>query len=113
MIAIFVDTNVLVYVRDSGKAEKKIRAEDWLGELWLHDAGRISTQALIEYYAVVTRKLARSLTLEKAREDVRLLQEWNPLHPDPALFERAWQAHDAYSLSWWDALIVAAADKQH
>jgi predicted nucleic acid-binding protein len=40
---------------------------------------------------------------------VRDLTAWQPVAADLALLERAWRLEARYSLSWWDALIVAAA----
>ena len=40
---------------------------------------------------------------------VRELASWQPLPIDLAVLERAWLLEERYSLSWWDALIVAAA----
>ena len=34
---------------------------------------------------------------------------WKPVAIDLAVLERAWLLQQRYSLSWWDALIVAAA----
>ena len=49
----------------------------------------------------------------KARSIVRKLMSWQPVSVDEALLERAWLLQDHYSLSWWDALIVAAAQSSN
>jgi predicted nucleic acid-binding protein len=41
--------------------------------------------------------------------DVRSLIEWQPVPADAAVMEGAWFLQDRYGLSWWDALIVSAA----
>jgi predicted nucleic acid-binding protein len=106
---IFVDTNVLVYRRDSAQGEKQARAEDWMERLWAERSGRLSFQVLQEYYVTVTSKLRPGLDLEAARNDVRSLLAWHPVTVDAGVVESAWVIQDRYQLSWWDALIVAAA----
>jgi len=39
---LFVDTNLLVYFRDSSEPEKQHIAENWLRALWRNRLGRIS-----------------------------------------------------------------------
>ncbi|MDZ7736189.1 MAG: PIN domain-containing protein [Gammaproteobacteria bacterium] len=107
----FVDTHVFVYARDAGEAEKQPGAAAWLEWLWHERLGRISYQVLIEYYQVVTRKLSPGLDIETARQDVRDLLAWRPVAVDDAVLEQAWQVQDRFSLSWWDALIVGAAQR--
>lgn len=105
----FVDTNVLIYARDLADPPKQARAEEWMARLWRSRRGRLSIQVLQEYYAVATRKLKPGLPVESAREDVRLLMAWRPLSINERVIEQAWTAQDRYNLSWWDALIVSAA----
>jgi predicted nucleic acid-binding protein len=46
-----------------------------------------------------------------AREIVRDLSHWTPLEASLGLVEQAWGWMDAAQLSYWDALIVAAAER--
>jgi predicted nucleic acid-binding protein len=108
-VTIFVDTNVLVYRRDAGVAEKQSRAQAWMERLWAERTGRLSYQVLQEYYVTVTSKLKPGLEVEAARNDVRALLAWHPVTVDAAVVESAWAVQDRYGLSWWDAQIVAAA----
>jgi predicted nucleic acid-binding protein len=107
---VFVDTSVLVYSRDSRVAAKQERAEEWLGFLWDTRRGRISRQVLHEYYVTVTRKLKPGLPIAEARADARALFHWM-LPVEPArVIEAAWAFQDRCALSFWDALIVGAAE---
>jgi predicted nucleic acid-binding protein len=106
---VFVDTNVLVYVRDRTDEDKQRRAAEWLASLWEARVGRLSVQVLQEYYVVMTRKLDPPRPQEEVREDVLALTAWRPTVVEPALMEQAWDIEDRFGLSWWDALIVAAA----
>jgi predicted nucleic acid-binding protein len=106
---VFVDTNVLVYARDSTDADKHRRALGWMAGLWETRSGRLSWQVLHEYYVTVTRKLDPPRSRDEAREDVTSLVTWRPVALGLPAIDLAWRIEDRYGLSWWDALIVAAA----
>ena len=106
---VFVDTNVLVYRSDASDPVKQARADAWFGFLWRSRAGRLSFQVLQELYSTLTRKMRPGFDDREAREIVRELTAWKPIPVDRPVLERAWSLEDRCSLSWWDALIVAAA----
>jgi len=105
----FVDTNVLVYRRDSSEPRKQQQATDWMTHLWDTGTGRLSFQVLQEFYITVTEKLQPGLDPNSARSDVRTLLAWSPICIDARVVEGAWLVQDRYRLSWWDSLIVSAA----
>jgi predicted nucleic acid-binding protein len=109
---VFVDTNVFVYARDPRDPAKQARAEEWLGVLWRDFAGRTSMQVLSEYYYNVTRKLVPGVAPDEAWLDTKFLLAWDPLPVDSALLRRAREIEQRWQLSWWDSLIVAAAQLQ-
>lgn len=106
---VFVDTNVLVYLRDSRTPEKQARCAEWMSFLWESRAGRLSAQILQEYYVTVTGKLDPGMPAEEARDDVMALATWSPRSIDLDLVESAWEVQDRWGFSFWDGLIVAAA----
>jgi predicted nucleic acid-binding protein len=112
-VTVFVDTNVLVYARDSSETSKQPVAEAWLRELWMEQRGRTSIQVLSEYYTTVTRKLVPGLAPDEAWEDVTALLSWQPQAIDRGVLVRAREIERRHSLSWWDATIVAAAQLQN
>ena len=64
---VFVDTNVLVYLFDQGEPGKRAIAKEIFRQyerLWL------STQVLQEFFVVVTRKLERPLSPDRALQSV-------------------------------------------
>jgi predicted nucleic acid-binding protein len=109
---VFVDTNVHLYTKDARDAAKQIRANEWLTWCWMQRAGRISTQVLNEYYNNAITKFKAVVTLEKAREQVRMLRLWQPPHLDTYTVDGAWAMQDKYKLSYWDALIMSSAQQQ-
>ena len=109
---VFVDTNVFVYARDARDAAKQARAAEWIARLWREQLGRTSVQVLSECYAVVTRKLMPRVAPDRAREDAKALFSWRPQPIDEALKRRAWEVEQRHRLSWWDSMVVGAAQLQ-
>ena len=108
-MSVFVDTNVLVYARDLSVPRKQERAYEWMSALWASRLGRTSVQVLNEYYVTVTRKLSPALPAKDARTDVGDLRAWVPMPISASLLDSAFAAEDRFGLSYWDSLIVAAA----
>jgi len=109
---IFVDANVLIYAYDSNAPVKSLRAREWLTRLWRERTGRTSMQVLNEYYYNVTRKLRPGLPGDIAWEDLTTYFAWRPLPVDETLVRRAREIERRYQLSWWDSMVVAAAQLQ-
>lgn len=107
--SVFVDTNILVYARDTSEPEKQAVAENLLKHLFEQRIGRISAQVLNEYYVTVTQKLKPGMSSEDAWADVMVFQHWNPVPVDLRLLEQGYLFQQQYCLSWWDALILGAA----
>ena len=109
MSAEFIDTNVLLYAYDSTETERQPAARARLDRLWRERSGRTSLQVLQEFYVNATRPKKPVLAVRDARRVVEDLLAWKPVVPDGALIASAWDLQDRFSVSWWDALIVAAA----
>ena len=105
----FVDSNVLLYYVDPVEARKRARAMEWLNQLWMSGRGRLSWQVLHEFYWNAVRKMR--LEPARAREIVEDLSHWRPVQASLGLVQQAWQWMDAAQLSYWDALVVAAAER--
>jgi predicted nucleic acid-binding protein len=114
MIArIFVDTNVFVYARQATEPAKQSVAARWLGRLWEEQTGRTSVQVLNEYYTTLTRKIKPPMPPADAWDDVKSLIAWNPQPMDLELLHRGREIELRHRLSWWDSLIVGAAQLQN
>ena len=72
-------------------------------------AGRLSWQVLHEFYWNSVKKMR--LSPAKAREMVEDLSHWRPVYTSLGLVQQAWQWMDVAQLSYWDALILAAAER--
>jgi len=106
-VFVFVDSNVFLYALDDADRKKQQAARVWRTELWRSHRGRVSFQVLGEFYVNALR--IRPAAREAARAEARDLLAWNPVVADGALLERGWKIQDRYQLSYWDAMIVAAA----
>jgi predicted nucleic acid-binding protein len=105
----FVDTNVLVYAHDADAAGKHATARALLAGLWDSRGGSLSTQVLLEFYAVVTRKFKPAMPRPKARAIVAAYGEWCNVTTEPQLIVAASRLEEDHTLSFGDALIVEAA----
>jgi predicted nucleic acid-binding protein len=106
----FVDTNVLVYAVDDAEPEKRDIARQILvsnryGEFVL------SAQILSEFYVTATRKLTEPMSDEEAAEAVDWLSLRSRVWIDNDLVKSAVQISRSSQISYWDGLVVAAADR--
>lgn len=105
---VFVNTNLLVYAYDIDAGRKRQTAQTILLDLRQQRSGALSMQVLQEFYNTVTRKLASPLPRDKARLIVDRFSFWC-VETTPAEIRRAFEIEDEARISFWDALIVAAA----
>ena len=106
---IFVDAHILVYAHDLSAKDRHAKASAVIESLWEAETGVISTQVLQEFYVTVTRKIKNPLKPDEAREIIRNYIAWPVQINDPETTIRASEIEEKNSLSFWDALIVAAA----
>lgn len=103
---IFIDTNILVYTIDSRDLQKRESARALLaGEQ--PNRFVISTQVLQEFYVVAVKKY--NVPPLRAKKIVQSLAWMQVITITPELIERAIDIQILNELSFWDALIVAAA----
>lgn len=108
----FLDTNVLLYCVDDRNPAKRDRAQAWVRACWTRRCGRTSAQVLNEFYANARKKFTTAISAGDARAIVRRYQHWHPWQNDQATVEAAWAVESRYGFSWWDALVIAAAQQQ-
>lgn len=110
---VFVDTNVFVYAQQANEDLRQPTAAEWLERLWEDRTGRTSMQVLCECYVTFTRKIRPALPALEAWDRVRSLLMWNPQRVDAELVLCAREIEQRYRLSWWDSMIVGAAQLQN
>lgn len=107
----FVDSNIFLYAFDLQASWKHEICNQILVELWDSGTGVISTQVMQEFYNNATRKLAKPLTYAAARAELKLYEAWEVVQVDPSLIQVASNIQEIVRLSFWDSLIVAAAQR--
>jgi predicted nucleic acid-binding protein len=108
---VFLDTNVIVYAYDRDAGRKHEIAKALLIDLWNAQGGVLSTQVLQEFYVTVTKKVASPLPPESAREIVEDYLTWEVVTNDGEAVLEAIDIQVSEKISFWDALVVAAARK--
>jgi predicted nucleic acid-binding protein len=113
-VAALVDTNVLVYRFDPRFPEKQSIAVEFLRRGILEQDLRVPHQAVLEFFAAVTRSRRGEdplLTREEAfRETEELLSLLPILYPTEAVLRTAVRGAATYGLSWFDAHLWAYAE---
>lgn len=110
MPAILVDTNVLIYAHDPADPVKQAKAIQVLDYLHTHGIGRLSTQALGEFFAATTRGTRPLLSVAKASEQIdNLVLSWILLDITPLVVIEAVRGVRVHKLSYWDAQFWATA----
>jgi predicted nucleic acid-binding protein len=105
----FLDTNVLVYSDDRADKRRSRTAIEVIEQALCAGEGVLSTQVLQEYYAVTTRKLGTDPDI--ARRKVALYARMDVVQVDVAMILEGTELQRAHQLSFWDALILAAASR--
>lgn len=107
----FVDTNILLYAYDKDAGIRHGRAKQVLIGLWNDERGCLSSQVLQEFFVNVTRKIPQPLPVAIAREVMRAYLPWVRAATDGEMVVRASEIAESWSLSFWDGMIVAAAER--
>ena len=107
----FFDTNVVLYAFDAAGDVKRKIAADLICDHMNDRTITVSTQVLGEFFVNATRKLIPPLSLADAKAVIDHLRQFAVVPLDQALVMRAIESHQQYQISYWDALIVAAAER--
>lgn len=108
---VFLDTNVLVYACDSHSPVKQGKAQELLMYCTEQERGVLSTQVLSEFFCVVTGRIPKPIEADKAQSLVNDFSIMETVEVDVPMINRAIEAHKQYKLSFWDGLIVSAAER--
>jgi predicted nucleic acid-binding protein len=107
---IFVDTNILIYAHNPASNAKSEGAREVLRELWMSGRGVLSTQVLQELCVNLRRRYQPPLALHEVRDLVQNYLAWEVVVNDPHSTLRALEIESRYKISFWDALIIEAAE---
>jgi len=102
-----VDTNVLVYAHDARDPQKQATALSLIQSSQAD--GVLLWQVACEYLAVSRKLESQGYSLQQASQDIRDLRSvWTTVVPTWNILDRAENLMRSFSLSFWDALILAA-----
>jgi len=104
----FFDTNVLLYMYSTADTGKQTRAQELFHEHSRVGTIVLSTQVVQEFYAAGLRKLV--MRREPLREAIEELLALPLVLVGPSQILMAIENEEQYRISFWDALILAAAE---
>jgi predicted nucleic acid-binding protein len=107
---VFFDTNILVYANDASEPGKKKIARKLIRDALLNKTAVISIQVLSEFWVTVTQKIKTPLAVPVAEKEIELFEIMEIVTLDLLLFKSALTLKKMHRLSYWDSLIVAAAN---
>lgn len=106
----FIDSNVFIYAYDASPDPRKERALAILTRVIEAQSGAVSTQVLSETYVNLVRLGLRPASHRDARQVIEAIASSYPVLPVTSeTVADALEITTAYSLSYWDSLLVAAA----
>lgn len=112
----FVDTNILIYAHDRSSSQdpsgvKHQRARQLIERLWASGQGVLSTQVLQELCVNLRRKVAKPISVDELRALLRDYLSWEIVVNTPESVIQALEIETRYKTSFWDALILQAAEQ--
>lgn len=106
----FFDTNILVYAHEPSTGIRHERARALIEKLWKNGCGVLSTQVLQELCVNLRRKTAKPWTAEEARNPVLDYMDWQIVVNTPDSEIEALAIESRFRISFWDALVIHAAE---
>ncbi len=104
---VFLDTNIFIYSHDKEDAAKRKTARNLIFTTYLKGAAVISAQVMAEFFRVYTEKMEFPYAV--AIKELHFMSQCRVIEQNIALVISAASLYSRYSLSFWDAMIVAAA----
>jgi len=106
----FLDTNLFVYTFDSHAPAKAKKAAALIRRAANTGEGIISYQVVQEFFNVAFRRFAQPLSAAEAEQYlITVLRPLLAVHSSASLYLEGLRIAEKHRLSWYDALIVAAA----
>ena len=108
---VFLDTNILVYAYDQHDPQKQTKAQGLLTTGIEQENLFLSVQVLGEFFNVVTRHIPKPMSSGEAKDIINTLRILPVQDIDRTMVKRAIDTHEMYQISYWDSLIVSAAER--
>jgi predicted nucleic acid-binding protein len=108
----FIDSNIFIYRYDPRDPRKQSAADELISTLAVEGEAVISYQVIQEFFNFALAKAASRMTADDAQSYLAIT--FRPLQlvpPSFALVSDAIRIQERYRLSWYDSLIVSAAQQ--
>jgi len=106
-VSLFVDTNILVYAHDTDAGEKHAKARELIEGIWQRrELPFLSVQVLQELHVNLCRK---GMKADQSSQIVSRYLSWRVVDNSRQLLQQGFTEQKRWGISFWDALIVAAA----
>ncbi len=108
----FLDTNIFVYEVDPRDPHKRQRASELIDSAVASKRGTVSYQVVQEFFHVALTRFAKPFSIGEAEDYLSVT--FKPIlsvHSSPRLFLEALHIQTQHQFSWYDALIIAAAQQ--
>ena len=106
---VFFDTNIIVYSHDRDDIRKRDIASKLLFHALKKRRGVISAQVLGETFVTLVKKYHRDP--DEAANEIRQLTQFRVIDLTKILVLRGLEIQAQFGLSYWDSLIIAAAER--
>ncbi len=107
---VFFDTNVLIYVFDKTSKQKAKLATELIDSSTGEGRGVLSMQVIQEFVNIMRRGQKPLMSVAQCRAFMAvLIERFELVRQTPDLLTRGLHIHEAFQISWYDSLIVAAA----
>ena len=106
---VFIDSNILICAQDVDAGDRHEQAKALIRDLWKsRQLPAISVQVLQETHVNLIRK---GVAIEESARRVSRYLSWRVVENTKDLFCRSLVLQQSHRLSFWDAMIVAAAQR--
>jgi len=111
MSKVFIDTNILLYSMDEFDLPKREKCRFLIKSARKDFQGVISTQVMQEFFVAATKKLGADPLLIK--DILHSFEQFEIVIVNPAIIYDAIDCGIINRISFWDSLIVVAAESAH
>lgn len=108
----FLDTNIFVYSFDTNAPKKAPKADSLIAGALASHKGVISFQVVQEFFNLALRHFDKPMNSSQAEQYLAaVLRPLLAIHSSATLYSEALRLYSDGGVSWYDALIVSAAQQ--
>ena len=105
----FIDSNIIIYANDRSAEDKQSKAIEIITTCMKSQNAVLSIQVLQEYANVALKDLQQDSAV--VLRQLKLLEAFPIIAPTAKMVRRSVELRQSYRISFWDASIIAAAEK--